>query len=143
MTISLDENIQNIDVSNRLKNKLTSSGIYTLRQVLDNTEKVFDIEQLGQKCFSEIDMILESIGIESNLSKYYQNRIKKPKNKRMKLEIVKEEKFNEPIWYFLRVDGISYQCSRNLEEIEDLYNKFVEDPELIKEKKTVLKSQEI
>jgi hypothetical protein len=35
----------------------------------------------------------------------------------MKLEIIKEEKFNEPTWYFFKVDGITYQCSKDLKEM--------------------------
>ena len=61
----------------------------------------------------------------------------------MTLEIVQEEKINEPNWYFLKVDGFSIQCSRDLLEIESLYDQIVKNPELAKERKTVLKSQEI
>ena len=61
----------------------------------------------------------------------------------MKLEIIKEEKFNEAAWYILRLDDMAIQCSRRLEEIEEMYNQIIEDPEIIKERKTVLKSQEI
>jgi hypothetical protein len=61
----------------------------------------------------------------------------------MKLEIIKEEKFNEAPWYILRLDDMAIQCSRKLEEIEGMYNQIIEDPEIIKETKTVLKSQEI
>jgi hypothetical protein len=61
----------------------------------------------------------------------------------MKLEIVKEEKLNEPTWYFCKVDGITYQCSKDLKEMEELYEKLKNNPELAKGRKTVLKSEEI
>jgi len=61
----------------------------------------------------------------------------------MTLEIIKEEKFNESPWYILRMNGSSIQCSRRLEEIEEMYNQIVENPDIIKESRTVLKSQEI
>jgi hypothetical protein len=61
----------------------------------------------------------------------------------MTLEIIKEEKFNEAAWYILKLDGMAIQCSRRLEEIEDMYNQIVENPDVMKETKTVLKSQQI
>jgi hypothetical protein len=61
----------------------------------------------------------------------------------MTLEIIKEEKFNEAPWYILRLDDMAIQCSRRLEEIEEMYNQIVENPDVIKESKTVLKSQQI
>ena len=61
----------------------------------------------------------------------------------MKLEIVKEEKFNEPTWYFFKVDGITYQCSKDLKEMEEVYEHIRSNPEFAKGKKTVLKSEEI
>lgn len=61
----------------------------------------------------------------------------------MKLEIIKEEKFGESAWYALRIDEVAYKFSRNLEEIEQIYEEVKADPSLIEDKKTVLKSEEI
>ena len=61
----------------------------------------------------------------------------------MKLEIVKEEVYAEPTWYFLRVDGVSITCSKILEEIEETYNAIVENPDILTKTKTILKSEEV
>lgn len=61
----------------------------------------------------------------------------------MKLEIIKESKINEPTWYFLKIDGISMTCSKDLKEIEDMYDQIVENPDLATSSKTILRSQEI
>ena len=61
----------------------------------------------------------------------------------MTVEIIKEEKFNEPTWYFLRVDGVSVTCSKDLKEIEDMYDDVTNNPDLLISSKTILKSQEI
>ena len=51
----------------------------------------------------------------------------------MTLEIIKEEKFNEAAWYILKLDDMAIQCSRKLEEIEEMYNKIIENPDVMKE----------
>lgn len=61
----------------------------------------------------------------------------------MTLEIVKEEAYGEPTWYFVRVDGSSIKCSKNLEEMVEFYDELKNNPELVKPKKTILKSDEI
>lgn len=61
----------------------------------------------------------------------------------MKLEIIKEEKFNEPTWYILKLDGYVLQCSKKLEEMEELYDRIKNNPELSKERQTILRSEEI
>ena len=61
----------------------------------------------------------------------------------MKLEIIKEEKFNEPTWYFFKVDGITYQCSKDLQDMEEVYNNVKINPEIVKNNKTILRSEEI
>lgn len=61
----------------------------------------------------------------------------------MTLEIVKEEAYGEPIWYFVRVDGSSIRCSKNLEEMQEFYDELKNNPELVRPKKTILKSDEI
>jgi hypothetical protein len=61
----------------------------------------------------------------------------------MTLEIIKEEKFNEATWYGLKVNGSSFQYSRKLEEIEQLYEELKNNPDLINTKITVLKSEQV
>jgi hypothetical protein len=61
----------------------------------------------------------------------------------MKLEIVKEEKYGEPTWFLLRVDNMCMKASKNLEEVEHVYNELLDNPDLLIHKKTILKSDEI
>lgn len=61
----------------------------------------------------------------------------------MKLEIVKEEKLAEATWYCLKVDDVAVQFSRKLEEIEELFEQIKANPEIVKDRKTVLKCEEI
>lgn len=61
----------------------------------------------------------------------------------MKLEIIKETKFTDGTWYTLKADGLIIDCSRKLEEVEQMYEKIKEDPNLIKGSKTILKSEEV
>lgn len=61
----------------------------------------------------------------------------------MKLEIIKEEEYNQPTWYLLRVNGRTVSCSRTLEEIEKSYKEIKENPEMLNPSRIVLKSEEI
>jgi len=61
----------------------------------------------------------------------------------MKLEIIKEERYGESAWYFLKADEVTVKCSKSLEEIQDSYNEIISDPDLLTLKKTILKSAEI
>jgi hypothetical protein len=61
----------------------------------------------------------------------------------MKIEITEEKKFNEPTWYFLRVDGITLECSKELGKMETLYDQIKANPEIVLYKKIILKSEEI
>jgi hypothetical protein len=61
----------------------------------------------------------------------------------MKLEIIKKQEFNNPTWYFLRVNDISITCSRDLEEIEKYYEEVKKDPNLANTSTIILKSEEI
>lgn len=61
----------------------------------------------------------------------------------MKLEIIKEEEFNNPTWYVLRVDDKIVTCSKQLEEIEKYYEEIKQNPSIINPSKIVLKSEEI
>lgn len=61
----------------------------------------------------------------------------------MKLEIIKEEKFNEPTWYLLKADDRLVDCSKNVMEMLQLFDKIRTDPSSLETVKTVLKSEEI
>jgi hypothetical protein len=61
----------------------------------------------------------------------------------MKIELIEEQKLNEPKWYFLRVNGLSVDCSKELEKMETLYAQIKADPTLVLNKKIVLKSEVI
>jgi hypothetical protein len=61
----------------------------------------------------------------------------------MKVEIMKEETYGEPTWYFLRVDGASIKCSKILTEMEEAFVEIVNNPDLLVKKQIILKSYEI
>lgn len=61
----------------------------------------------------------------------------------MKLEIIKEEEFNSPTWYLLKVNDRTIVCSKQLEEIEKHYEEIKQNPSIINPSKIVLKSEEI
>jgi hypothetical protein len=63
----------------------------------------------------------------------------------MKLELIKEDAFNDGITYSITMDGkhISGSYTRNLETAESLYNKILKDPDFTKTRVEILKSVEI
>jgi len=61
----------------------------------------------------------------------------------MKIELSEEKKFNSDPWYIVRVDGQYITGSGDKEKAEGLYNELVSDPEMLKTKVNILKSQEI
>lgn len=61
----------------------------------------------------------------------------------MTIEIIKEEQYGEPTWYFLRVDNLSVKCSKILTEIEEAFVEIINNPDLLTKRKTILKSYEI
>ena len=61
----------------------------------------------------------------------------------MKLEIIKEEEYNSPTWYLLRVNGITITCSKTLEEIEQRYEEIKQNPDMVNPSRIILKSEEI
>lgn len=62
----------------------------------------------------------------------------------MKLEIIKEQKFNEQPWYIFRIDDEHILGSFTLEKVEALYDLCKNNPEsFIKETTEILKSEEI
>jgi hypothetical protein len=127
-----------------LKRALILNQISTPRDILSNVEKLFNTSQLGQKCLSEIDMILESLGIESNLSTTYQKRILKPKTKSMKIELIKDTDWDGDVWYGLYKNGAYITGSRKLDEMQEMYKEATDNPqEFFKARKQVLLSAEI
>ena len=61
----------------------------------------------------------------------------------MKIELSVEQKFNAEPWYIVRVDGQYVTGTGIKEKAEELYDKLVSDPEMLKTKVNILKSQEI
>lgn len=62
----------------------------------------------------------------------------------MKLEIIKEQKFNESPWFVFEADGQHIIGSFTLSKVEAIYDLCKKDPELFfKETKEILKSEEI
>lgn len=62
----------------------------------------------------------------------------------MKVDLVEQqEPFSDEIWYGVRVNGSSVKWSKNKEAIETIYNDILTNPDIIKTKEIILKSQEI
>jgi hypothetical protein len=61
----------------------------------------------------------------------------------MKIELVKEEKFGEQDWYCIKVDGVSKAYEYNEEKAMSIYQKLIDEPNLLEKKEIVLKSVEI
>jgi len=61
----------------------------------------------------------------------------------MKIELVKEEKFNENPWYTIQIDGKYVTGTGIIEKAEKLYNELISNPDILKSKINILKSQEI
>jgi hypothetical protein len=62
----------------------------------------------------------------------------------MTVDLVEQtEPFSDEIWYGIRVDGSSVKWSRDKAVIETLYNDIVTNPDVLKTKENILKSQEI
>ena len=62
----------------------------------------------------------------------------------MTVDLVEQsEPFSDEIWYGVRVNGSSVKWSRDKEVIEAIYNDILTNPDIIKTKEIILKSQEI
>lgn len=61
----------------------------------------------------------------------------------MKVELIKEERFNESPYYIIRVDSNFVTGSSDKDKAEDLYNQLISDPSALKTKVKILKSEEI
>jgi len=61
----------------------------------------------------------------------------------MKVELIKEERFNESPYYIIRVDDKFVTGSPEQEKAEKLYNDLISNPDALKTKIEILKSEEI
>lgn len=61
----------------------------------------------------------------------------------MKVELIKEERFNEGPYYIIKVDDKFVTGSSDESKAEDLYNQLISDPSALKTKVKILKSEEI
>jgi hypothetical protein len=62
----------------------------------------------------------------------------------MKVELVEQvEPFNDDPWYGIRVNGASIKWSKDKSVIDTIYNDILANPDLLKTKENILKSQEI
>ena len=62
----------------------------------------------------------------------------------MKVELIEQlEPFSDTPWYGIKVDGTSVKWSKDKKVIDGIYNEIINDPELLKTKENILKSQEI
>ena len=62
----------------------------------------------------------------------------------MKVDLVEQqEPFSDEIWYGVRVNGSSVKWSRDKEVIEAIYNDILTNPNILKTKENILKSQEV
>jgi len=62
----------------------------------------------------------------------------------MKVDLVEQtEPFSDEIWYGIRVNGTSVKWSRDKEVIEAIYNDILTNPDVLKTKENILKSEEV
>lgn len=119
-------------LSVRTFNKLKSKGIETVRDLVQYSyEELSEINQLGQRGMCEIETLLTNMNL------------KLKNTKKMKVELIKEERFNESPYYIIRVDDKFVTGSPEQEKAEKLYNDLISNPDALKTKIEILKSQEI
>lgn len=64
--------------------------------------------------------------------------------KTIKIEIVEEiEPFSELPWFRVIVDGVTVKLSRDLAYAQTVYDEIINDPNVLKTKEIVLKSEDI
>jgi hypothetical protein len=62
----------------------------------------------------------------------------------MKVDLIEQvEPFSDQPWYGIRVNGTSIKWSKDKEVIDSIYNDILANPDLLKTKENILKSQEI
>jgi len=60
----------------------------------------------------------------------------------MKVDLVEQtEPFSDEIWYGVRVNGVSVKWSRDKAVIEAIYNDILTNPDVLKTKENILKSE--
>lgn len=62
----------------------------------------------------------------------------------MKIELKEEKQYNNPYkWYRIEIDGVFIIGSYDKEKIKELYEEIKANPDIVKTKENVLKSEEI
>jgi len=62
----------------------------------------------------------------------------------MKVELIEQlEPFSDSPWYGVKVNGTSIKWTREKEIAETIYNDILTNPDLLKTKENVLKSEEV
>ena len=61
----------------------------------------------------------------------------------MKIQLVEETQFNKEPWYQVEVDGVYIIGTGIKKTAEELYDRIIKDPSLVKKKINILKSEEI
>ena len=62
----------------------------------------------------------------------------------MKVDLIEQsEPFSDELWYGVRVNGSSVKWSRDKEVIEAIYNDILTNPDVLKTKENILKSEEV
>ena len=63
----------------------------------------------------------------------------------MKIELVKEQEFNDTPWYSIHIDNmyISGSMTRSLKDAEGFYDRLCKDQDYMKKTKEILKSETI
>jgi hypothetical protein len=60
----------------------------------------------------------------------------------MKVDLIKQnEPFSDETWYGVRVNGSSVKWSRDKAVVEAIYNDIISNPDVLKTKENILKSQ--
>ena len=61
----------------------------------------------------------------------------------MKVELIEEQKYNGEPWYIVQVDGQYIIGTGNKLNADKMYNEIIANPDVIKTKVNILKSEEI
>jgi hypothetical protein len=61
----------------------------------------------------------------------------------MKVELIEEQKYNGEPWYIVQVDGQYIIGTGNKLNADKMYNEIIADPNVIKTKVNILKSEEV
>jgi hypothetical protein len=123
--------IEDLQLSVRTFNCLRAANIRTIRELLTYTaEELGEHRMFGQKSISEVETVLENMGLSLRNTKY------------MKLELVRETSILGEVWYAIYADGSYIKGSSDGVEMSDLYYQIIERKS-IEKKKEVLKSVKI